>query len=213
MNIIETLLTDVEWRVSQLSSIRTLYLRYNFNEYDKLFFKRQSVVGIYAIWEGFIKNCSEEYLKHLNMLEIGFNAAHSNLKSYYFNSKINLQQPRTSKKSQTTFINIAHGIFNKNISFTIDDKLLRDITSSNVNFKQLRQIFQNFCLSPINVEKHEHSLDKLLTFRNKIAHGENAIKVDKNEISEFIDVVENLMYDCLIEFEQTIDNNLFTQSI
>ncbi len=206
MNIIETLLSDVEWRVSELSSIRGLPHRYKFNAYDLSFLRRQSIVSIYAIWEGFIKNCSEEYLKYINILELGFNAVDINFKSYYFNSKISLEQSRPSKKAQDKFISIAQNVFNTHITFEINEALLRNITSSNVNYKQLCKILQNFCLSSSELTKYEDLLNKLLNFRNKIAHGENAITVDETEISDFIHTIENLMYDCLIEFENKINN-------
>jgi hypothetical protein len=52
-------------------------------------------------------------------------------------------------------------------------------------------------------------LDKLLFFRNSIAHGENAITVERTDIDRFSLLIQNLMYEVLLLVEDCILNKRY----
>ena len=92
---------------------------------------------------------------------------------------------------------------------SIIDSLLTDIvtikpsvpTESNVNFKVLNKILERFCIDKVP-DHYDSKLNKLLLFRNKVAHGDNSISVNMTHVTEFISTVENLMLDVAINVEQ-----------
>jgi hypothetical protein len=53
---------DIDWRVSELMTIKTFPLHYELSEHHKKFFLKYSVPSIYAVWEGFVKNSFRLYM-------------------------------------------------------------------------------------------------------------------------------------------------------
>lgn len=58
-------------------------------------------------------------------------------------------------------------------------------TKSNINLKVLNNIFAIYGVKEINDLNKEKKLNKLLNFRNNIAHGEDSINVKLEEINDF----------------------------
>jgi len=84
-------------------------------------------------------------------------------------------------------------------------------TESNVNLKVLNRILERFCIPEID-SKYSSGLNKLLLFRNKIAHGENSIIVNMTHVTEFVSLVENLMLDVVIGVESCERNETFKKN-
>ena len=74
----------------------------------------------------------------------------------------------------------------KTINF--NDKAIQNINSDRLN-KLLREL--NF--KEIEDRKIKDGLNKLLQYRNGIAHGENSYRVDENLLMEFIDTIIKTM--------------------
>ncbi|MBK6345591.1 MAG: hypothetical protein IPF68_06580 [Bacteroidales bacterium] len=89
------------------------------------------------------------------------------------------------------------------------DSLLTDVvtikpsvpTESKGNFRVLNKILERFCIDRVP-DYYDSKLNKLLLFRNKVAHGDNSISVNMTHVTEFISTVENLMLDVAINVEQ-----------
>lgn len=71
MNRLEDLLLssyrDLEGKMLQC---RTLHLDYDLTPEHRDFFMQQSVLSIYAAWEGFLRSSLEAYLEELSGLEL-----------------------------------------------------------------------------------------------------------------------------------------------
>ena len=65
-------------------------------------------------------------------------------------------------------------------------------TKSNVNSEVLGDLLKRFNLGNIDPRLGK-SLDKLLIFRNTIAHGDNSIPVIEENIDEFTQLIQKLM--------------------
>lgn len=193
---IDEILADIDWRVSQLATLKSIPIRYSFSPEHKELQIKYTVPAIYAIWEGFVKSSFIIYSNHLNTLSIGRAEIAMPLLTHQLDSECDFNNPRIHFDSKQRMVSLL-------------DSLLTDIvtikpsvpTESNVNFKVLNKILERFCIDKVS-DDYEQKLNKLLLFRNKIAHGENSISVNLTHVTEFISTVENLMLDIAINVEQ-----------
>jgi uncharacterized protein YutE (UPF0331/DUF86 family) len=197
VTFIDEILADIDWRVSELSVLKSLPIRYSFRPEHKELQIKYTIPAIYAIWEGFIKNCFVIYSNHLNSLSISRSEIAIPLLTHQLDSECDFNNPRQNFDTKQRMVH------------TIDSLLAEVITikpnvptESNVNYKVLNKILERFCIDKITPD-YEQKLNKLLLFRNKIAHGENSITVNMNHVTEFISTVENLMLDIAV----SVDHN------
>lgn len=204
---IDEILIDIEWRISELATLKSIPIKYGFKLEHREMHIKYSVPAIYAIWEGFVKNCFSIYSKHLNSLKIKRSEISISLLTHQLDSECDFNNPRINFDSKQKIVSLI-------------DSLLVDIinikssipTESNVNFKVLNKILERFCIDKIDV-KYESGLNKLLMFRNTIAHGENSLIVNMNHIIDFVALVENLMLDIAINIEHNEKNKTYKRKV
>lgn len=189
---IDEILADVDWRVSELATIKSIPIKYSFDPVHKDIHIKYSVPALYAIWEGFIKNTFLIYSNHLNSLSIKRENIAYPLLTHHLDSICNFQNPRHAFDKKRKMMEL------------IDKSLTEEITispnvptESNVNLKVLNKILERYCITPAD-DKYEKGLNRLLLFRNKIAHGENALTVNMQHLTDFIKTIEDLMLDIII---------------
>ncbi|MEQ8225059.1 MAG: MAE_28990/MAE_18760 family HEPN-like nuclease, partial [Candidatus Eremiobacterota bacterium] len=186
---------DIEWRISELATIKSLPIKYSFIPDHKNLHLKYSVPAIYSVWEGFVKSTFTIYSRHLNTLSIGRDEIATSLLTHRLDSECKFNNPRTTFESKKRLVEIIDSLLEDKISFKPGIS-----TESNVNFKVLNKILERFCIIPVS-KSYEKGLNKLLQFRNIIAHGENALSVDVTHVTEFISIIENLMWDIVINIE------------
>lgn len=194
---IDEIVADIDWRIAELATLKTLPIKYSFHPDHKELHIKYSIPAIYAIWEGFVKSSFQIYSSHLNTLSLKRSEIAYPLLTHHVDSVCNISQPRKSFRSKQDFVN--------KILETVDEKVvLLPIlpTESNINLKVLNKILERFCIQEIN-PKYQKDLDKLLMFRNKIAHGENAIRVTLVELTEFVKLIEDIMLDVALAIEES----------
>lgn len=192
---IDEILADIEWRISELATIKSLPIRYSFSPAHKEIHIKYAIPAIYSIWEGFIKSTFTIYSHHLNSLSLTREEISLKLLTHQLDSECNFNNLRNAFDSKIRMVQ------------TIDS-ILEDVirikpsvpTESNVNYKVLCKILERYCINNVD-EKYKKDLDKLLFFRNKIAHGENALYVSISLLTVFIKLIENLMLDIVINIE------------
>jgi hypothetical protein len=54
---IDEIVADIDWRISELATIKSIPIKYSFRLDHKDIHIKYSIPAIYAIWEGFVKNC------------------------------------------------------------------------------------------------------------------------------------------------------------
>ncbi len=96
-----------------------------------------------------------------------------------------------------------------NKEFPIDGKIP---TKSNINSEVLTDILERFNLGVIE-KKNKSKLDKLLKFRNTIAHGDNSIPVKEENIDEFIRLIQDLMVVVFDKIDDAVINKTYKKSI
>ena len=200
---VEEILADIEWRTSELATLKSIPIRYSFSPDHKDLHIKYSVPAIYSIWEGFVKNCFTIYSNHLNTLSLRRSEISYALLTHQLDSECDFNNPRVHFDKKIKLVQSLDELFKDTI--TIKPMVP---TESNVNLKVLNRILERFCVPEID-EKYSRGLNKLLLFRNKIAHGENSIIVNMTHVTEFISLVENLMLDVVIGVESCEKNETF----
>lgn len=195
-SFIDEILADINWRVAELATLKSIPIRYSFRPEHKELQIKYSIPAIYAIWEGFVKSCFVIYSNHLNSLSIGRSEIAIPLLTHQLDIECDFNNPRIAFDAKQRMVSLI-------------DSLLTDVvtikpsvpTESNVNFKVLNKILERFCIDKVP-DHYDSKLNKLLLFRNKVAHGDNSINVNMTHVTEFILTVENLMFDVAINIEQ-----------
>jgi hypothetical protein len=189
------ILADIDWRIDELITIKTIPIRYNFSDDHKKVHYKYSVPAIYSLWEGFVKTTFETYTRHLNSKSIKRIEIAPELLTHVLDSACDFNTPRYSGNSKIRLTKLINNQLKDTITIPATIP-----TESNVNFKVLNKILGRYCITPINTS-YERGMNKLLLFRNKVSHGDNAIRVDITNITEFIKLVEDLMLDVIISIE------------
>lgn len=200
MQIIDELKVDIDWRLSQLATIKTIPLRYTMQLEHKDFLIKYLIPSIYAIWEGFVKNTFSLYVRFINSKNLDYTQINSNILTHAIgsNDKLKLDNPRKSFSSQFEHTN--HYVTYISQPILIGSKIP---TKSNVDFNVINEILNRFALDLLNKE-YESNLNNLVFFRNSIAHGENNLPVKQKNVTDFTLLVNDLMSELLLRIESGI---------
>ena len=192
---IDEILADIDWRISELATMKTMPIRYSFSPDHKVSYIKHSIPAIYSLWEGFVKSTFTIYSQHLNSLSLKRTEISLELLTHQLDSDCEFNNPRNNFTSKMRMVEKIDLTLNKII------KIKPHIpTESNVNYKVLSKILERYCISDID-ETYRKKLDKLLLFRNKISHGENALLVSFSLVTDFIKLVEDMMLDVVVNIE------------
>jgi hypothetical protein len=200
---VQEILADIDWRTSELATLKSIPIRYSFSPDHKELHIKYSIPAIYSIWEGFVKNCFTIYPNHLNTLSLSRSNISYALLTHQIDSECDFSNPRVHFNKKMKLVQSLDDLFQDTI--TIKPTVP---TESNVNLKVLNRLLERFCIPELD-EDYSKGLNKLLLFRNKIAHGENSIIVNMTHVTEFISLVENLMLDVVIGVESCERNETF----
>lgn len=204
MTTIEKIKADIDWRMGELAFIKSLPHRYHISNSHSSKLKTYLVPAIYAVWEGFVNNTLLAYIHEIN--NTGFNTESLRIETLIYITEnediLNLSVPRTNIQQKENFINTFRHILTNPVQ--IKPKVL---TKSNVNLCVINHLLNSFGLAPIS-NNYESGLNKLLNFRNRIAHGEKAIDVKDEHIEEFTRLVNNLM----VEIAMNVEDGLLSRS-
>ena len=205
MNILEDIKSDIDWRMGELASLKTIPYRYNMVTHHKSLLKTYLVPAIYAIWEGFVSNTMLAYIMEINKEGIAAESIRMDILLYIadVDEKLNLTVSRTGRIQQEKFIRNMYTILTNPI------KIVPKVqTKSNVNLEVINHLLTSFGLEALP-DCYEGGLNKLLNFRNKIAHGEKAIIVKDDHIIEFTQLINDLMADIAIRIEEGLTKKAY----
>lgn len=190
---------DIEWRMSELASLKTIPVRYRLSNHHSELLIKYAIPSIYALWEGYVKKSFELYIDYINSLKLNSHDVHINLFTHSFSTedKLALENPRMSFLKKKEFVEFYQTKSKE--KFTIPKKIP---TKSNVDFDVINEILERFNLEKLPKDIYEAKLKKLLHFRNSIAHGEISIPIKNKNLSEFSMLINNLM----VEIFERIEN-------
>lgn len=199
-DIVKIISQDIDWRMSELASLKSIPLRYHLLGHHQKMLLKYSIPSIYALWEGFVRNSFSNYRAEINSLKLTFDEFHINLIVHAITSidKLKLENPRSSFEKKKEFTQVYLKTISE--SFTIPDVVP---TKSNVNFEVINEILSIFNLELLP-SAFKKPLEKLLNFRNSIAHGEVLIPIRIEDVEKFTELLNDLMVEILLR----IDNGL-----
>ena len=185
------LLQEVDWRTNELSIIRTIPLLFNFSDKQKEILEKYSVAAIYSIWEGFVTKSFTLYIREINSLNLTCDKINLNILTHDIFIKFDLtEEERKHFKHKCSFVN---NIFEySKLPVTISPNIP---TEANVNFKVINKILNHFNLEELPKNDFDGRLNKLLRYRNNIAHGECSLPVTKEIIQDFNLTVIDAMHE------------------
>ncbi len=167
--------SDIGERQQLMLQIKTLYLRYQFNERDEKIFLSYSMPAIYAIWEGFIQTSFKTYVQEINKINLSVNTVHKQILCYHIENSFKQfkQYPKNYNKKVAFFDKLGefYGADIIEITRTIN-------TENNVGFDVLNRLLAAFNLEKIPDYYEQRWLkneldERLLRIRNQVAHGQD----------------------------------------
>lgn len=205
MTIQEEISADIDWRNGELAELRVILHKAKLTDNQKKTYIRYIVPAIYSLWEGFIKNSLELYGKVIRDSGVPLISLHENLLTHAItgHDKLALDRERTNFQTQKEFSLLISDFLTS--PFPLQCKLP---TKSNVNYEVLTDLLIKFNLGVID-RKIGKSLDKLLRFRNTIAHGDNSIPVKEENIDEFSQLLQDLMLDVFNRIDEAVNDKTY----
>ena len=181
---------EIDWVIRETTRIKLLPHRYEFIEEEKDIYYKSMVPMIYAYLEGFVKNAIRIYMKFVNQLDLTFNDISIRLLVHKIEKKYNCfkENIKSIQNKEKLVEQLLQDINSNDKTINFNDKAIQNINSYRLN-KLLREL--NF--KEIEDRKIKDGLNKLLQYRNGIAHGENSYRVDENLLMEFIDTIIKTM--------------------
>ena len=186
----EELLHEVDWRTNELSIIRTIPMLCNCTDKQIEIIEKYSVVAIYSLWEGFVVESLNMYIRELNSLKLTCDELNLNIIIHDIDIKYDLTNERKHFEKKREFVSKLYGYAKSPVVITT-----KIPTKSNVNCKVINNILDSFYLEELPEKEFKGKLNKLLLVRNKVAHGEYSIPVTKDMIQEFASTVIGAMHE------------------
>lgn len=200
----EEIVQEINWRINEISILKTLPVLNQLSEEQEKTLLRYSFPALYALWEGFVCSSLEIYIREINRKNLTYLELNKKIRAHHIDNELKLSNPRQNFDKKEKFVKMYDELINKKVR--ISSKLP---TESNINFKVLCKIFNRLNLDSIPENPYKADLDKLLLLRNKIAHGEYCVEFDKNEFSRLSQSVIDMMSEVFESISNGINYSSF----
>lgn len=203
MIFIENIDQYVSESESEIAKLKKIILKLRDKSEDRLLISKYAIPAFYSIWEGFFVRSLTQYIDYINSLRLKIDEYKDVILAHNLDVTFNLNDNRISFEQKKKFsINLYDYYSN---SILINRKIL---TEANVNFKVANTMFKRLCLDELD-ECRKNELNKLLMYRNNIAHGECSVPIDNTIIDELSETVINCIYDTKLIILKGINSNSF----
>lgn len=186
----EQLIYEITWRTDEIAILKTTPFLYKFSKKQFDVLQRYSIPAIYSLWEGFVVQSFILYIREINSHQLTLDQLNLNLLTHTIDMEHNLRDGRTLFDKKVKLVKNIYNYVNSKI--TISKKIP---TNSNVNYETINKLLQIFNLNLLPQEKYKKLMDRMLLFRNSIAHGEFGIPINQKEIDEVSLTVINLIHE------------------
>ena len=201
MKLKEILDDEIDWRIAELALLKTNHKTTNISINRRDIILKYSVVAVYALFEGFVVKAFKAYIHEINKLNLSKKDMHITILTEYMNQKYKLFFERNNLEKKCGLVLELEAFYDTSqINLECEIK-----TESNINLKVLNKLLNTYQIKEINDSSILDGLNKLLKFRNSIAHGETGIKMDDNLLKEHID--------CVIRTMDQVRDNMITSFI
>lgn len=201
-----------DWHVSEIACYKGIPHRYAnplFSNIKTTYWK-MCVPMIYAHWESFVVTSFRSICDYINNLQIGYSDINDAIALLSNKTRFSYLSGNADRAKQARFYSefvlaYSSAVFlERNICVT---------AKSNLNFKQLSLIFRNFGMQmPQSIAKSKNDIEKMVTFRNKIAHGENSVTVQEDDILIFANSTVELMDNIIVHIKIYLESECYLKS-
>lgn len=191
---------------SRMYKCKTIHRRYDMIEDHKKFLIRQAALSVYSAWEGFLKQSISLYLQEINKEKLSYSMLDENYMAYQTDKLIDFKSPKTNfgvvkKASRNIYDMFKHDvIFNTKVN-----------TESNANLKITNSILEKLNLQIID-KKYEKDVNKLLLFRNSVAHGDDGIRITQNDIDKFTILVQSISAEVINSLIEGFESRVYLKN-
>lgn len=197
--VIEEIQEDNNWRDGELAKFKI-----NPHKVEESLWSRMCLPMIYAHWEGYVVSSLKLLIEHLNKLQLKTIEVDTKLIVIGLGQSYNSLSGKQSFEQKVEFTNKFKEIFENTIRFkkNVD-------TKSNLNSKVLEDLCIMFGFNFSEFRDITANIDRIITFRNKIAHGENSVLPDTENIEKYISSVTNATDILLAEINRFLLNERY----
>jgi hypothetical protein len=188
--LIEELKYEVDWRIDEITTLKTLHVKHKFTDTQKKITQKYSIPAFYSLWEGFVTTGFSIYIRYINQLNLPAIRLCKNIIVHDIDIKYNLGDGRKYFDKKISLVDNIYNYVNKRVNLRTQIP-----TESNVNFKVINDILSRFNLELLPNVPFNNDLDKLVHFRNNIAHGEVIHALDDILIDKLSITTMDLMYE------------------
>jgi hypothetical protein len=200
--VIEEIYESNRWRDSDFAKFKV-----NPGDVEHNLWNRMCIPMIYAHWEGSIVSSLRILVTYLNELNLEPSTVKTNLIVFGLDSSYKSLSGKQSFEQRVTFTDKFNSTLKKSLIFPkkID-------TRSNLNSAVLREICMIFLLNQERFIKYDRDIDKLVQFRNAIAHGENSINPTSENIEFFINLVTKALDELIDELTIFVNTKVYLRA-
>lgn len=193
----EQLLYETEWRVNEITTLKTVPFLYLLTDEQKKVLQKYSIPSIYSLWEGFVAESFSLYIKELNQLNLTTGQISKIIITNDLDTRYKLSDGRKNFEKKVSLVNNIYCYISSSVNLSTNIS-----TQSNVNFNVINQILSRFNLELLPENPFRKNLDKLVFIRNNIAHGRAINPMEQRTISDLSIVAIDVIYEV---FNRIID--------
>jgi hypothetical protein len=169
---------------------------------------RQAVISIYAAWEGLLKECLLLYLQELNTLKLEYNNISDTYLAFQTDSVCKFKNNMTNYGTVKKLSKYLFDMYKHEVIF--DTKIN---VESNANLKITNILLSKLSFSVLE-PKYERDLNRLLLFRNSVAHGDSDnIRIEQKDLDKFSATVQDIASDLIISILEGYDKQVYIKDI
>lgn len=203
----EELCLQRDWHVSELEKYRIIPYRYcnaQFSSISEMYWK-MCVPMIYSHWEAFVVYIFKNLSLFINNKMLDYNEVNECVAILANGPRFSYLSGNQKREQKERFYR--EFLQAQSEPFCIDEAACIK-ANSNLNYKQLEKFLYDFgCIDiPEVISSQKSNIERLVTFRNKIAHGENSVIVTEEDVTRFCYCVVEL-FDALIVFVDSYCQN------
>ncbi len=200
MSVLDSLTRDLDWRETEIASMRLLLLSDSVSVTQNTVLLRAAWALLYAHYEGFSKNALTTFFDAAQGSGVRCSALPSPTKIHALGDALRRLRHLPNPDFLENIESFSSSHLDKTPEFPEVD------TKSNLWPNVLVELMEIADLSPAKVQEHQVKLTTLVARRNGIAHGENNMIPEFAYYKSYEDVVYEVIYDLAYQVEEKLQH-------
>lgn len=207
MSVLDSLTRDLDWRETEIASMRLLLLSGSVSTTQNTVLLRAAWALLYAHYEGFCKNTLTTFFDAAQGSGVKCSALPSPMKIHALGDALRQLRNLPNPDCLAEIESFSESYLDKTPEFPEVD------TRSNLWPNVLVELMEIADLSPAKVQEHRVKLATLVARRNGIAHGENNMIPEFSYYKSYEDAVYEVIYDLAFQVEEKLQHLPFGPGI